>query len=356
MSDELILAVAGGGKTQWIIDSCKALPSCQGVLALTYTKTGQWELSSRLRSAYYPSSGPEVVGWYQFILRNFVRPYLPCFFSGERLFGFNFDGAPSLYARGRSRYLDGRGHAYRRTVAKLAFEVNEAAKGKPVDRLERWYTDIFIDEVQDLVGWDLEILATLLKSRLRIHMVGDLRQSLLETNPRDRKNKQYRGLDMMTWFRSQECRGLRVKHRTRTYRSNQAIADFADSIFSHCPNFPPTESQQNQITGHDGIFSVSERAAPAYIEEFQPQCLRHSRAVGKKLDWEFRNFGEVKGLTFPRVLIYPTKPIKKWLTDRKGLADKTACGLYVAVTRARHSVAFVLEPGEAEKANIRSWP
>jgi DNA helicase IV len=60
------------------------------------------------------------------------------------------------------------------------------------------------------------------------------------------------------------------------------------------------------------------------------------------VDLPFRNFGKVKGLTFDRVLIYPTSTITRFLTSGTQLAPRTACGLYVAVTRAKHSVAFVV--------------
>ena len=58
------------------------------------------------------------------------------------------------------------------------------------------------------------------------------------------------------------------------------------------------------------------------------------------------NYGESKGSTFDRVLIYPTEDIVDYL--RTGnleyiQAFHTRAKLYVAVTRARYSVAFVLD-------------
>ena len=55
------------------------------------------------------------------------------------------------------------------------------------------------------------------------------------------------------------------------------------------------------------------------------------------------NFGVSKGLTFNRVLIYPTDTMMKWLIDRSfKLADISRSKLYVALTRARHSVGIVI--------------
>ena len=56
------------------------------------------------------------------------------------------------------------------------------------------------------------------------------------------------------------------------------------------------------------------------------------------------NFGESKGLTFDRVLIFPHGGGKKWLyTGELVHVEKSAAKMYVGATRARYSVAFVLE-------------
>jgi len=47
-------------------------------------------------------------------------------------------------------------------------------------------------------------------------------------------------------------------------------------------------------------------------------------------------------LSFDRVLIYPTKPILEWIIGKsKELKIESRSKFYVAVTRARYSVAFV---------------
>jgi hypothetical protein len=46
-------------------------------------------------------------------------------------------------------------------------------------------------------------------------------------------------------------------------------------------------------------------------------------------------------MSVERVLIGPTQPMVKFLRSGMALEDQAACSLYVAVTRARTSVAFV---------------
>ena len=97
------------------------------------------------------------------------------------------------------------------------------------------------------------------------------------------------------------------------------------------------------ITGHDGAFLVSAQSVPAYIETYRPQVLRLDRRT-KCDDYSALNFGESKGMTFDRVLIFPHGKGKQWLTsgDYKHVKD-SAAKMYVGISRARHSVAFVLD-------------
>jgi len=51
---------------------------------------------------------------------------------------------------------------------------------------------------------------------------------------------------------------------------------------------------------------------------------------------------DVATITFDRVLIYPTKPILAWIKDPNSkIEDRSRARLYVAITRAKYSVAFV---------------
>ena len=343
------LAVAGSRKTQSIIDACATGDAGKKRLIITYTQGGQEDLLRRLGSGCPAANRPEVLGWYSFVMRHIIRPYLPRQYAGGRLKGLNFDGTPALgrFATGRSRYLDSQGRAYKRHLSKLAIDVIQASAGSVIDRMERLYDELFIDETQDLTGYDLDILSALLRSTINVTLVGDLRQSVYDTNPQDPRHKKYRGLAMQSWFAAEAKAGvLSIEHRVETWRSNQEIATFSDAIFPPSFGFPETVSRQQEETGHDGIFALAPDHVAAYVHEFAPHSLRYNRTMFTSHDLAFRNYGEVKGLTFGRVLIFPTNAIVKFLNDGSPLQGKSACGLYVAVTRAEHSVMFVLDsPG-----------
>lgn len=353
--NSLRLAVAGGRKTESVVDRCAAAAAATRVLVLTYTKANQDELRRRLASRGPMPASVEVQGWFSFLLSHWIRPYLPLFLPGRRLSGLNFDGDPGMYASGEDRFLDSEGRAYRLHLGRLAAETAASSAGAVIDRLCRLYDEIYVDEVQDLNGYDLEILKTLLEAPVDVHLVGDVRQALLLTNPRDPKNAQYKGIRIKEWFDAVEADGLlEVEHSATTWRSNQQIADFADSIFDDAWGFAQTQSMNRDETEHDGLFVVRPEHVDAYASTFAPLCLRHSAASAKSLDLSFMNFGIAKGRTAQRVLIAPTASIAKFLRHRdEELGDFAACCLYVAVTRARWSVCFVTD--QADKLPFPEW-
>jgi len=354
------LAVAGSRKTQSIVDACSGGQPGVRRLVLTYTLTGQRDLALRLQKACPPGSVPEVMGWYSFLLRHWVKPFLTLKYPGRRLGGLNFDGSPAMttkgyvIATGQDRFLDEQSRAYKRFLSKLAVDVADASQGTVISRLQRIYGEIYIDEVQDLTGYDLDVLEQLLNSTSTIRLVGDFRQSVFDTNPQDPRHPKFRGLGMLDWFEEQREAGrLDVTHSSETWRSVQPIATFSDSLFDSSLKFPATVSNQKITTDHDGVYVIAPAHVAEYLATYQPVCLRQAVTTQVPDGVTATNFGVSKGLTHDRVLIFTTDPIRKFLTKGKPLSDRSACGLYVAVTRAVHSVAFVMD--NPEKASVPTW-
>lgn len=348
-----ILAVAGGRKTQSIVDDCGSCLEDRRILVLGYTTASQDELATRIRATGVHGHRVEVMGWFAFLLQHLVRPYLPLLYEGRRLAGLNFDGDPGRYAKDAERFLDKDSRAYKLHLAKLAHDVMVSSNDGAIDRLEHIYDEIYIDEVQDLGGWDLEVIQALLQSKLRITMVGDMRQALLSTNVRDPKNRQYRKEKIFAWFQLMEKKGLlEITQKPTTYRSNQVIATFSDSIFDPSLGYAPTVSASTETHPHAGLFTVRESEAIAYAQSLGAMCLRHSKSVAKHLDLPFLTFGVAKGRTVDHVLIYPTSKALRFLAEGTQLEGGAACSLYIGVTRAKHSVAFI---SEEQLPNFTAW-
>jgi DNA helicase II / ATP-dependent DNA helicase PcrA len=87
---------------------------------------------------------------------------------------------------------------------------------------------------------------------------------------------------------------------------------------------------------------VREADKEKYLNEHKPVQLRWNVNTNTNPNYPALNFGESKGKTFQRVLIYPTEDMEKWLyDDTTDLANSTRAKFYVAITRANYSVAII---------------
>lgn len=92
------------------------------------------------------------------------------------------------------------------------------------------------------------------------------------------------------------------------------------------------------------MFFVSPSDVDAYLSTYQPMQLRDTRRTSVNSTYPVINLGESKGLTFQRVLIYPTSKMLDWILDhKKEMKPQSKSKFYVGITRAEHSVAIVFD-------------
>lgn len=354
MPSRAILAAAGSGKTDLIIDLAVEEPA-RRVLITTYTRSNLAEIRSRLVEKYgYIPAHIELMTWFEFLLRECVKPYQSFVTESGRIQSINFVTEMLRYRRRANieeYYLDSASNVYSDAVSDLACVINERSSGYVVGRLERIFDLILIDEMQDLAGYDLELIRALLPSAISIVLVGDPRQAIYLTN-RSNKNSQYRGAGISSWVESLQSEGLcEMETLAISHRCNPSICSLADSLY---PNLPRTISGNLESNNHSGIFLVDEAELEAYHRKFSPAVLRWSRSQDTQ-GLEAMNFGDSKGLSYSRVLIFPTRPMIKYLESGSRLEPVSIAKFYVAVTRARHSVAFVTGSRGIERNVAIRW-
>lgn len=291
------------------------------------------------------------MGWYAFLLNHVIRPYLPLLFPDVTITGFLFEAGEEkedlLYKKQQDprRYFTDTGLVYRDNIEELAYQVLVKAEGRVEYRLQRIYDEIVVDEAQDISRYGLEVIKKLLQQgHVPCLLVGDSRQSLLDSSLKSPKNKKADRLNLLDWYRQLDLSVLDICEKAETYRFNQTIADFSDSIFPDEYGFTRTTSRMNERTGHDGVFLISEDDLDAYYKEFKPIVLRRSKDSWKECDsFDPINFGVSKGRTYERVAVLATEPIRDFICKGRPLKGKAACAFYVAVTRAKYSVAVVVK-------------
>lgn len=252
-----IIAAAGARKTQMIIDQALAAAP-QRVLITTYTNENLRQLERRI--AQITGVVPEhitLLGWFSFLLSQGVRPYQRAILRHPGIVrGLNFHGKRprGASATDLEYFLDVKGNrgVWRDGVSDLVRRIDDNTGGLVIARLEDMFAHIYIDEVQDLVGYDLDVLDLLFASQIGVTVVGDPRQHLFATNEGPR-NKKYRGAGLLRWFdeRSAVCRR---EDRAVSYRCHQDICDFASALF---PDYPPIKAAEAHDVEHAGVHRVS---------------------------------------------------------------------------------------------------
>ncbi len=337
----MVISAAGSRKTTYIVEQA-LVHQDKKILILTYTIDNLEQIKKYFieRNGLTPSNVC-VKSWYTFLLHECARPYQNALYDKKRIETICFvQGKSAKYIRKEDTdhyYFADANRIYTDKISDFACECDKQSGGLVIKRLEKIYDYIFIDEVQDLAGYDFDFLELLFNSTIAVTVVGDNRQATYVTNYSP-KNAQFKGKNIIDLFKLWEQNGLcTIQERNECYRCNQAICDFADALY---PDMTKTVSKQSIVTNHEGLLLVRKKDVEAYIETYKPRLLRYM--VSKEtVHLNALNFGLSKGQSFDRVLIYPTKPIKDYLMtgDLTKIGDKSK--FYVAVTRARYSVAFI---------------
>lgn len=343
--NKIIIASAGSGKTTTIVTEAGRSEKERSAL-ITFTNNNTAELLEKARELFgHVPTGMTVSTWYRFLLRHFIRPYQahiykPRVRSLKRVDGRSAKGIAK--ADTKRNYFMSEGNMYMDKASQFACAVIDKSDRLPLKRFEQIFDHLYIDEVRDLAGYDLDLVGHLLNSDVSVTLVGDIRQATYRTNPAA-KNSAYAGPKIIKKF-DEWCKDdhTNIEHHAHSYRCVQAICDFADQFY---PNLPKTESRNKITTDHDGVFAVRFSDIGDYIKKFSPQTLRLKRTQAELPGSPF-NFGAAKGKSFQRTLIFPHGNLRKGLktgdVTELGASDETRAKVYVGVTRAYQSAGFVV--------------
>lgn len=347
--NKVIIACAGSGKTSYIVEEALKLKE-QRVLVTTYTNENIDQIKAFIigKTGCIPAN-ITVQSWFSFLLQDGVRPYQNHMNDQKRVRSIFFQIQSPHYHK-KDKYLTASNNIYSNKVAEFVYECDRSTKGLISKRLKKIYGYIFIDELQDFAGYDLNLLEMFFNTDINIVAVGDPRQATFSTN-NAQKNRQHRKSNIYSWLKEKERNvEITIEEINSCHRSNQHICDFSDKLF---PDLPKTVSKNTSTTEHEGIFFIQREDVNDYISSHNPAILRYSKNTNT-LGFPAVNIGLSKGRTYNRVLIFPTTPMLNYLKteDISKAGDKSK--LYVAVTRAKHSVAFVVDDKNLIEKNLSS--
>ena len=343
-NNKLIIAAAGSGKTTFLVN--EALKKKNGkILITTYTQANEEEIRRKfIKINKYIPGNVAIQTWFSFLLQHGARPYQGCKFDKNinglvLINGISAKGV--VEKKTQQHYFTENQKIYSDKLSKFVVKCNEQSGGSVIDRLSRVYTDIFIDEVQDLSGYDLEFLKLLFLCKTNILLVGDPRQGTYSTN-NSSKNKKFKKAKIVNFF---EDDSLTIEKDdsslTINYRSCSPICDLSNKLY---PDLKKTTSGNITVTKHDGVFFLNTQDVQSYLSKYSPIQLRWNSRTVVNEKYRALTFGLSKGLEFERVVISPTPQFVAWIKNNDSeLAPTSRSKFYVAITRASQSVGIVCD-------------
>lgn len=362
---KLIISSAGSGKTTFLVrEALKMLD--KKVLITTYTEANEKEIRRKfIEEVGYVPKNITIKTWFSFLIQHCIKPFQGL--MNDKLFENDIRGMILVSKQSGVRFMSDKGfpvtwkeednfdkhyftkenRIYSDKISKFICNLSTKDSGDTFNRISRIFDHVMIDEVQDLAGNDLEIIKLLMKNCSTVTMVGDPRQVTYLTHI-EAKHKGYRkgkikeflidkcksliksGIDEVTLKDSHRC-----SHKICDYASKLYI-DFTPMTSCGCCNIVPNI--------HEGVFLVKPEHVLDYLNLYNPMQLRWDKRSKTHLGFESLNFGESKGATFERILIYPTGDMENWIVNNKSkLADGARAKFYVGLTRARFSAAIIFD-------------
>lgn len=369
MNNEVVFAAAGNGKTYSLCKQAKDIVEKQNgcVLLISYTNEGIHSLEKEYRKQNDGILNEKVIikSWYSFVLSEFIKPY-QCLlnlkekvYSKEREFNVpeNFISSIAFYGDEPPRwfkqkhiqyYINSAGDVYPDRTSEFACLCNLHSDGKAVSRIENIYTNIFIDELQDYAGWDLELIKLLFESKVSVTCVGDYKQATYRTN-NSLKNSKYRDEKIRDFFCSLEKHGdCSVSYDKTTRRFNQEICNYINTIYNDVESAVEenTEREPDGETENIGVYIIDSKNLTEYCNYYNPVILRYNKTSNIKFEHECTvlNYGAAKGATYDRIVIMPVRTVLPFVTKQGQItSNQTRSKFYVACTRAKHSIVFVVD-------------
>ena len=326
MDKRIILAVAGSGKTTYLVEQ---VPSDKRSLILTYTTSNIKNLRDMIISQFggFPKN-IRLQTYFTFLYSFCIQPFL---MDEYKLKGLLYKQNPIIKAIGDRRYLTINNRLYFNRAAKfieakgLYSEINK--------RLEKYYQYLFIDEIQDFAGHDFNLLEYISCSNINTLYVGDFFQHTFDTsrdgNVRKSLYKNYEDyknnfeklnffVDEKTLVKSRRCSPQVCKY----IRDNLNI-----NIESHRDNKTEVKYIDNKQE-IDNIIKDDDIIKLFYQEHYLYKC-------------KTKNWGGSKGENIydDICVVLNANTLKYFMKNKlKELPQQTLNKLYVAISRAHGNV------------------
>lgn len=339
MDKRVIFAVAGSGKTTYIINSLK---KDERALIVTYTLGNYNNLLNKIANMFNGElpANIEVMTYFTFLYRFCYKPFLADEIKAK---GITYERNTNKYI-GQDKiqyYLSNGRYIYSNRLSLLIEKCKYLPEVK--QRLEKYFDRFIIDEVQDIAGRDFNFLEELMTTNISMLFVGDFYQHTYDTSSDGNTNKNLFS-DQAKYIQRFIDKGFICDRTTLTksWRCSEGICKFITEklgipISSNLPyDSNSADFDVVHITDQVTINSIlnDERIIKLHLRE------------SAKFGTGHKNWGETKGEDhYNDVCVLLNKTTAKLYLSGKlcDLPPSTRNKLYVALTRAHGKVYLVDE-------------
>lgn len=336
MDKTVMFAVAGAGKTTYIINQ---LSSTKRSLIVTYTDGNYINLYRKICDKF-GGKFPENVTLMTYFKFLYSFCYKPFWADTVKAKGIFFENNQNRYAKQTEYkyYISPNGYFYSNRLA--FFLENAHSIDDIIQRLETYFDEFIIDEIQDIAGRDFNFLEKLMSTKINMLFVGDFFQHTFDTSRDGTVNKNLFS-DKSTYEARFTAKGFKSDTTTllNSWRCSQSVCSYIDANLGI--NISSNRTQDDDTK----VYFVSE------IEETNriltdDSIIKLHYQNGAKYGICHKNWGETKGEDHYQdvcILLNKTTAAKFSSGKLTELPPSTKNKLYVAITRARGNVYFINE-------------
>lgn len=335
MDKKLILAVAGSGKTSYIVN---CLNQEKKSLIVTYTINNFNNLKNKIliKFGYIPEK-IKLYSYYNFLYSFCYRPFLS---SKLKTTGISWKIPPvstfKLKRTDLAFYMNKKRRLYSNRIAKLL--ETKCVLQYINDRIEKYFDNFFIDEIQDFSGHDFNLLKSISLASIDIIYVGDFYQYTYDTSRDGNINSNIHN-DYHLYIKIFKDLNFVIEENLlrKSYRCSPSICEFIKSNFGI-----QIESNRNDNTTI-GLLTDEKEIKRIF------HCFKTIKLFYQKhytYNCYSKNWGESKGSDnyFDVCVILNKNTYKHFCTNKlNSLCTQTKNKLYVACTRAKGNVYFIEE-------------
>ncbi|MFL9835531.1 DEAD/DEAH box helicase family protein [Chryseobacterium terrae] len=333
MDKKVILAVAGSGKTTYIISHLSLEKRC---LVVTYTNNNYKNLKQSIikRFGFFPAN-IKLFTYFSFLYNFCYKPFVHKVIKAK---GLNFTNDFYRYAKKNNLdyYQDMSGRIYSARLSKLLTELklsNDINK-----RISKYFDNFYIDEVQDFGGNDFNFLKQISKADVDHLLVGDYFQHTYDTSRDGAVNKNLHS-DLKTYTEEFKKLGFNIDSSSlkKSWRCSPTICEFvSERLNIHIESNRKHETEITHISNLEDARKIIEDNTVVklfYQKHYDYDCFS-------------KNWGESKGEDKHHdICVVLNKNTYKFFVNNNlsELPATTKNKLYVAITRTKNNLFLVSE-------------